>query len=71
MEACVPLGQGFAFTTGRMGLMSASMKTPAAFPNGVWQGLLQHAYSLIDEIEVHGIQNPFRTFEGGTVLMLR
>jgi transposase len=54
-----------------MGLMSASMKTPAALPNGVWQGLLQHAYSLIDEIEVHGIQNPFWTFGGGTVLMLR
>lgn len=71
MEACVPLGQGFAFTTGRMGLMSASMKTPAALPNGVWQGLLQHAYSLFDEIEVHGIRNPFWTFGGGTVLMLR
>ena len=54
-----------------MGLMSASMKTPAVLPNGVWQGLMQHAYSLIDEIEVHGIQNPFWTFGGGTVLMLR
>lgn len=51
--------------------MVTSMKTPAAMPNGAWQGLLQHAYSLIDEIAAHGIQNPFCTFGGGTVLMLR
>ena len=40
--------------------MPASLKTPDKLPAGVWQGLLQHAYSLIDEIAVHGIQNPFR-----------
>jgi predicted nucleotidyltransferase component of viral defense system len=52
--------------------MSASMKTPPSLPNGAWQGLLQHAYSLIDEIAAHGgIQNLFWTFGGGTVLMLR
>lgn len=47
------------------------LKTPATLPGGVWQGLLQHAYALIDEIDAHGIQNPFWTFGGGTVLMLR
>ncbi|MFZ2325310.1 MAG: nucleotidyl transferase AbiEii/AbiGii toxin family protein [Rhodoferax sp.] len=46
-------------------------KTPAALPDGVWQVLLQHAYALVDEIAQHGIQNPFWTFGGGTVLMLR
>jgi predicted nucleotidyltransferase component of viral defense system len=37
----------------------------------VWQDLLEHAFLLVDEIAVHGIQNPFWTFGGGTVLMLR
>ena len=71
MEASVPLGQGSAITAKRVGLMPASLKTPDTLPAGVWQDLLQHAYSLIDEISVHGIQNPFWTFGGGTVLMLR
>jgi predicted nucleotidyltransferase component of viral defense system len=51
--------------------MAIQLKTPDALPDGVWQGLLQQAYSLIDEIATHGIQNPFWTFGGGTVLMLR
>ena len=51
--------------------MAIHLKTPDSLPVGVWQGLLQHAYSLIDEISVHDIQNPFWTFGGGTVLMLR
>ena len=51
--------------------MAASLKTPDSLPEGVWRGLLQHAYTLIDEIAVHGIQDPFWTFGGGTVLMLR
>ncbi len=51
--------------------MATNLKTPQSLPGGVWQGLLQHAYSLIDEIAAHGIQNPFWTFGGGTVLMLR
>jgi len=51
--------------------MAFSLKTPNVLPGGIWQGLLQHAYSLIDEIAAHGIQNPFWTFGGGTVLMLR
>lgn len=71
MEACVSLGQGSAFTAGSVGLMAARLKTPAAVPNGVWQGSLQQAYSLIDEIAAHGTPNPFWTFGGGTVLMLR
>lgn len=51
--------------------MTTQLKTPDSLPGGVWQGLLQHAYSLVDEIATHGIQNPFWTFGGGTVLMLR
>ncbi len=51
--------------------MAENLKTPDALPEGVWQGLLQHAYSLVDDIAAHGIQNPFWTFGGGTVLMLR
>ena len=46
-------------------------QTPAALPDGVWQVLLQHAFSLVDEIAAHGIQDPLWTFGGGTVLMLR
>ncbi len=51
--------------------MVTHLKTPTTLPEGVWQGLLQHAYALIDEIDSHGIQNPHWTFGGGTVLMLR
>jgi len=51
--------------------MATKLKTPDSLPGGVWQGLLQHAYALIEEIAAHGIQNPFWTFGGGTVLMLR
>ena len=52
-------------------MRTSKLKTPDSLPDGVWQGLLQHAYSLIDEIATHGIENPFWTFGGGTVLMLR
>ena len=51
--------------------MSRSLKTPSELPDGVWQTLLPHAYTLIDEIAVHGVTNPFWTFGGGTVMMLR
>ena len=51
--------------------MGQAFKTPAKLPDGVWQVLLQHAFSLVDEIAAHGIQDPFWTFGGGTVLMLR
>jgi predicted nucleotidyltransferase component of viral defense system len=51
--------------------MASRLKTPDSLPGGVWQDLLHHAYSLVDEIANHGIQNPFWTFGGGTVLMLR
>lgn len=43
----------------------------AALPSGVWTGLLQHAFRLMDDIHYHGIPDPFWTFGGGTVLMLR
>lgn len=50
------------------------MTTPAQppmLPAGAWQTLLAHALTLVDEIARHGISDPFWTFGGGTVLMLR
>ena len=32
---------------------------------------MRHALTLVDEIAKHGMANPFWTFGGGTVLMLR
>ncbi len=51
--------------------MTGIDKTPAVLPMGVWQELLRHAFTLIDEIDQHGIKDPVWTFGGGTVLMLR
>jgi predicted nucleotidyltransferase component of viral defense system len=47
------------------------MTTPDPLPAGPWQCLLGHALTLIDEIAEHGRSDPFWTFRGGTVLMLR
>ena len=44
---------------------------PSTLPEGVWQTLLGHAFALVDEIAQRGIRDPFWTFGGGTVLMLR
>lgn len=44
---------------------------PSILPDGVWQTLLAHAFTLVDEIARRGINDPFWTFGGGTVLMLR
>lgn len=47
-------------------------QVPHPLPAGVWQGLLRHAFALIDEIARHGgISRPDWTLGGGTVLMLR
>ena len=40
-------------------------------PHGVWETLLPHALCIIEEIKKHGTSDPFWTFGGGTVLMLR
>lgn len=40
-------------------------------PEGVWQDLLPHALSIIEDIKNHGTSDPFWTFGGGTVLMFR
>lgn len=40
-------------------------------PHGVWEKLLPHALKIIGDIKKHGNPNPFWTFGGGTVLMLR
>ncbi|CAB3971154.1 hypothetical protein BCO9919_04669 [Burkholderia cenocepacia] len=47
------------------------MTAPPTLPDGPWQGLFRHALGLIEEIRKHGTSNPFWTFGGGTVLMLR
>ena len=44
---------------------------PGRLQAGSWQGLLSHAFRLIDEIAARGVDDPFWTFGGGTVLMLR
>jgi hypothetical protein len=51
--------------------MNRSTHQPSTLPEGVWQTLLAHAFTLVDEIARHGISHPFWTFGGGTVLMLR
>ena len=38
---------------------------PRDLPEGVWQTLLAHAFTLVDEIAHHGISDPFWTFGGG------
>ncbi|MES2899508.1 MAG: nucleotidyl transferase AbiEii/AbiGii toxin family protein [Pseudomonadota bacterium] len=48
------------------------VKQPDHLPDGVWQTLLRRALTLVDEIATHGgVADPFYTFGGGTVLMLR
>jgi hypothetical protein len=37
----------------------------------VWESLFPHAFTLMREVEEHGGIEPFWTFGGGTVLMLR
>lgn len=44
---------------------------PRRLPKGSWEVLLANALRLIDEISRHGVSDPFWTFGGGTVLMLR
>ena len=46
-------------------------KPSRPLPNGPWRDLFGHALALIDGIATRGIANPFWTFGGGTVLMLR
>ena len=36
-----------------------------------WEGLFRKALVLVDDISAHGRHNPFWTFGGGTVLMLK
>jgi Nucleotidyl transferase AbiEii toxin, Type IV TA system len=44
---------------------------PRRLPSGPWQGLIEHAFRLIDDLGRQGNQAPVWTFGGGTVLMLR
>jgi predicted nucleotidyltransferase component of viral defense system len=51
---------------------STNVVTPKNLPDGPWTILLQEALKIIDDLEARGgITNPFWTFGGGTVLMLR
>lgn len=48
------------------------MSQPSKLPEGVWETLFPRALTLVDEISTHGgVSDPFYTFGGGTVLMLR
>ena len=50
----------------------SQIKTPASLQEGPWSGLLQQAFRLIDDFQAKGgLSDPFWTFGGGTVLMLR
>jgi len=42
-----------------------------ALRGDVWETLFPHAFTLMDEVRRHGGIEPFWTFGGGTVLMLR
>jgi hypothetical protein len=44
---------------------------PPRLPAGPWKDLLGHALTLVDGIAARGTTDPFWTFGGGTVLMLR
>lgn len=68
------MGARVAFAPPRLDLSEPTMPSsgrPRRLPGGAWQGLLAHAFRLIDQINVGGISNPFWTLGGGTVLMLR
>ena len=50
----------------------STQKTPEFLRDGPWVGLLQQAFTLIDEFHLKGgLADPFWTLGGGTVLMLR
>jgi hypothetical protein len=57
------MGEGMANKQKSVGIAQA---TPA-----IWETLFSRALTLIDEIRKHGNRDPFWTFGGGTVLMLR
>ncbi|PLP99727.1 nucleotidyl transferase AbiEii/AbiGii toxin family protein [Cupriavidus pauculus] len=42
-----------------------------ALTGETWESLFPHAFTLMNEVRVHGGVEPFWTFGGGTVLMLR
>lgn len=47
------------------------MGVKIALRGDVWETLFPHAFTLMDEVRRHGGIEPFWTFGGGTVLMLR
>jgi predicted nucleotidyltransferase component of viral defense system len=64
------MGANAAVASGGVG-MSSLAHEPTDLPDGIWASLLEQAFLLMDEVERHGISQPFWTFGGGTVLMLR
>jgi hypothetical protein len=67
MAARGALGRGTAVASAGVGMTKRSRP----LPSGPWRDLLGHAVALIDDIAAHGTSDPFWTFGGGTVLMLR
>lgn len=50
---------------------NSSVKKPKNLLSGDWESLLRHVFIMVDDIAKHGVPDPFWTFGGGTVLMLR
>ena len=51
---------------------TAPIHVPKNVQAGPWSSLLQHAFTILDDLKQHGgISKPFWTLGGGTVLMLR
>ena len=65
------MGARLGLTASGVGVTEPKPKLSDPLPAGVWQGLLHYAFTLVDEIASHGVADPFWTFGGGTVLMLR
>ena len=53
-------------------MVTAPIHVPKNVQAGPWSSLLQHAFTILDDLKQHGgISKPFWTLGGGTVLMLR
>lgn len=50
---------------------NSTVQKPKSLLSGDWESLLRHVFILVDDIAKHGVPDPFWTFGGGTVLMLR
>jgi hypothetical protein len=64
------MGASTAVATLGLGLMGAlgmhASSQPGNLPDGVWQTLLAHAFTLVDEIARRGTSDPFWTRVNGS-----